>query len=129
MSANLGRQTTKVYLVEDSLLIRERLAAMVRTLEGIEIVGEAEAPEAALLGIKASRPDVVILDLQLTAGSGLSVLRQLHDVAPDVVPIVLTNDALPQFRKECLAAGAKYFFDKTTEFGKVCGAIEAVSRH
>jgi DNA-binding NarL/FixJ family response regulator len=110
-------------------LIRERLAAMLRTLEGIEIVGEADAPEAALLGIKASRPDVIILDLQLTGGSGLSVLRQLHCVAPDVVPIVLTNDALPQFRKECLAAGAKYFFDKTTEFGKVCGAIEAVSMH
>ena len=119
----------KVYLVEDSALIRERLAAMLRTLEGLEIVGEAEAPEAALLGIKASRPDVVILDLQLSGGSGLSVLRQLHDFAPNVVPIVLTNYALPQFREECLAAGATYFFDKTTEFGKVCGAIEAVCKH
>jgi DNA-binding NarL/FixJ family response regulator len=56
MSRNHSQQTTKVYLVEDSALIRERLAAMVLALEGIEVVGEAEAPEAALLGIKASRP-------------------------------------------------------------------------
>jgi two-component system, NarL family, response regulator DevR len=129
MSPNLSQQSTKVYLVEDSALIRERLVAMLRTLKHIEIVGEAEAAEAALLGIKASGPDVVIVDLQLASGSGLSVLRQLHDFAPDIVPIVLTNHSLPPFRAECLAAGAKYFFDKTTEFGKVCGAVEAVSKH
>lgn len=119
----------KVYLVEDSPLIRERLTAMLQEVDGVEVVGEAEGPAAALMGIEASHPDVVILDLQLSGGSGLFVLRQLKDFAADIVPIVLTNYALPQFRKECLAAGARYFFDKTAEFGQVREAIETLAKH
>ena len=121
-------QAVRVFLVEDSLLIRERLSALLRNIGGVEIVGEADGPAAALLRIDASRPDVIILDLQLAGGSGLFVLRELSHFAPNAVPIVLTNHALPQFRKECLAAGAKYFFDKTTEFGKVRQAIEGIAQ-
>jgi len=46
-----------------------------------------------------------------------------------VIPIVLTNYALPQFRNECLAAGARYFFDKTMECGKVREVIADIAKH
>jgi len=116
----------KVYVVEDSALIRERLIAMLREIEDTEIVGESEEPGAALIGIHATRPDIVVLDLQLGNSSGLTVLRQLNDSMPTV--IVLTNYATPPFRKQCFALGAKYFFDKTTEFSKVCETIKSLPR-
>ena len=116
----------KVYVVEDSALIRERLIAMLREIEGMEVVGESEEPTAALIGIHATHPDIIVLDLQLGNSSGFIVLRQLNDSAPTV--IVLTNYATPSFRKQCFALGAKYFFDKTTEFGKVFETIKSLTR-
>ena len=119
----------KVYLVEDSPLIRERMAEMLQTIDGVEIVGVAEDAITAITGMAATKPDVVVLDLQLVDSNGLSVLRGLHQISGATMPIVLTNHALPEFRKECLAAGARYFFDKTTEFGKVHETIELLSKN
>ncbi|HVK56285.1 MAG TPA: response regulator [Burkholderiales bacterium] len=117
----------KVYLVEDSPFIRERLSELLREIPKVVICGEAETPADALLGIEATQPEVVVIDMQLAGGSGLSVLRELQRIAPAAAPIVLTNYAFPQFRLQCLFAGAMYFFDKTAEFGKVREAIETIS--
>jgi two-component system, NarL family, response regulator DevR len=122
-----GAPTMKIYLVEDSAFIRERLSELLREIPGVVICGEAETPADALLGIEATQPKVVIMDLQLAGGSGLSVLRELPRIAPTTAPIVLTNYAFPQFRLQCLLAGAMYFFDKTAEFSKVREAIETIS--
>ncbi|MES2355862.1 MAG: response regulator transcription factor [Pseudomonadota bacterium] len=119
----------KVYLVEDSPLVRERMAAMLRAVDGVEIVGESEDATAAIAGITATLPDIVVLDLQLAGSSGLSVLRQLNQFCPEIISIVLTNYAVPEFRKECLSAGARHFFDKTAEFGKVRETIEFLSNN
>jgi DNA-binding NarL/FixJ family response regulator len=119
----------KIYLVEDSHLIRSRLSSMLEEIDGVEIVGEAEDAGSAVVGIAATRPDVIVLDLQLAGGSGLDVLRELKNIAPGVVSIVLTNYALPQFRKQCMAAGAQHFFDKTAEFSKVTETIAQLSPH
>src|SRR5262245_51554950 len=118
----------KVYLVEDSDLIRERLAALLQEIPGLTICGEAAEPDEALIGIGTSLPDVVVLDVQLIGGSGLTVLSELAKHAPTIKSIVLTNYAVPQIRQQCIKAGAAYFFDKTTEFTKVREAIEALSK-
>jgi DNA-binding NarL/FixJ family response regulator len=51
------------------------------------------------------------------------VLRAVHPQSPEVAFIVLTNHATPQHRRACLAAGARYFLDKSAEFGNVRSAI------
>jgi two-component system response regulator DevR len=128
MSRRIALPTMKVFLVEDSPLIRDRIKAMLTSIDGVQVVGEAEAPAQALVGIEASEPDAVILDLQLTGGSGLFVLREMKTFAPDIAVIVLTNYVFPQFRSQCLEAGAKDFFDKSTEFDKARNTIAQMSR-
>lgn len=108
----------KVFLVEDSVLVRARLAVMLEAIEGVSIVGEADEPVSALAGIAGCDVDVVVIDLHLLAGtSGLTVLRGLPEHDPDIVPVVLTNSPQPQYRDTCLAAGAHFFLDKTSEIG------------
>lgn len=114
---------TTVFLVEDATPIRARLGEMLGSIEGVAIVGEADAPLAAIEGILRSRPDYVVLDIQLTGGSGIDVLRKVCPVAPEIVFIMLTNRAEPQYRSVCLSIGARYFFDKTNEFRKVRDVI------
>jgi len=89
----------------------------------VTVVGEAETPRAAVEGILRTRPDSVVLDIQLIGGSGIDVLREAHPRTPATVFIVLTNHPNPQYRRICMEAGAAYFFDKNTEIAKVCEVI------
>ncbi|HUL91686.1 MAG TPA: response regulator transcription factor [Burkholderiales bacterium] len=120
-----------VFIVEDSASIRERLAAMLGDIEGVNVVGQAESPGEALEGILRTRPDSVVLDIHLIGGSGLDVLRQAHLRRPETVFIVLTNYPNPQYRRVCMEAGAAYFFDKSSEIAKVREVIAGLgaTRH
>jgi len=117
---------TNVFLVEDSAPIRARLAEMLGAIDGVSIVGEADAPTPAIEGILRTHPDSVVLDMQLLGGSGIEVLRKVRPLNPGIVFIMLTNYAEPQYRKACMDAGASYFLDKSTEFEKVKEVIAAL---
>lgn len=107
----------KVFVVEDSVLLRKRLADRIQPPVGAgQIVGEAEDVETALHGIAATEPDAVIIDLRLTDSHGIDLLHALRERTDPIVTIVLTNYASDVFREASTAAGADYFFDKTTEF-------------
>ena len=72
--------TLTVFLVEDSLAIRARLAETIRSIDGTRLVGEAGTVGAAIAGIRSSHPGAVILDLQLEDGSGLDVLKDVRAI-------------------------------------------------
>jgi two-component system OmpR family response regulator len=113
-----------LFIVEDSVLVRDRL---VRTLEGLndlDIVGTADDIPAAIDGLAHSDPDALILDLQLPSGSGLQVLRAVRERMPRLRVIVMTNFAAEPYRKAALAAGADVFLDKSSEFARVRGILE-----
>lgn len=109
----------KIFLVEDSPLIRDRLHAVIAEIGVARVVAEAEAPPAAIEGIAAHRPDVVVLDLNLAGGSGLEVLQALRANRPTPKVMVLTNYSDRFYRRKCLGLGAEWFFDKTLEFERV----------
>jgi len=109
-----------VFVVEDAPEIRKRLAAIVRGVPGVTVVGEAVSVRGAVDGVLANAVDVMLLDLQLTDGSGLDVLAAVKPQHPGLYVIVLSNFASSQqYRDASLAAGADVVLDKTTEFGRV----------
>ena len=116
---------TKVFIAEDSPAIRDRLVEMLDELEGVAVVGDAETPGDAIAGILRTHPDYVVLDYQLDGGTAVDVLRGVHASVSETVFLVLTNHANPQYRRICLEAGARYFFDKSLEFGKVRDVVAA----
>ena len=103
---------THVFIVEDSPIVRKRLVAMMDETEGVSVVGEADTEKGAVEGILRTRPDWVLLDVQLTDGSGIEVLRQVRTQVPDTGFIVLTNFNTPQYRRVCIQEGASHFVDK-----------------
>jgi two-component system response regulator DevR len=117
----------KIFLVEDSPLVRRRIAALIGAIKGVEIVGEAEDAGDALSGIAATDADVVILDLRLTRGGGSDVLAGLARSRQPVITIVLTNYSSAMVREACLSAGANYFFDKLSEFDLARNVIESIA--
>jgi DNA-binding NarL/FixJ family response regulator len=117
---------TKVFIVDDLPAMRERLFELMVDVGGVDVVGDAGTPADAIAGILRTRPDCVLLDYQLDRGTGLDVLRAVHPQAPDIIFVVLTNHANPQYCRACLDAGARFFFDKSTEFGRIKSVIAQV---
>jgi DNA-binding NarL/FixJ family response regulator len=113
----------KVFLADDSALIRGRVAAML-TRKAMNIVGHADTPQGSIDGILATHPDVVILDVQLDGGSGLQVLRAVRQVEPGIAFVVFTVNVEPAYRKRYLGEGARRFLDKTTECDQLVSAVE-----
>ena len=118
----------KVFLADDSALIRERVAAMLAA-QAMDIVGEAETPQDSIAGILAVHPDVVVLDVQLEGGTGLQVLRAVRHAEPRIAFVVFSNNAGPAYRKRYLGEGAQRFLDKTTEFDQLVTAVEHASQY
>jgi DNA-binding NarL/FixJ family response regulator len=121
------KDATHIYIVDDSVAIRSRLNEMLGRLGGVRVVGESGAATQAVTDILALRPDSVLLDLNLNGASGIQVLRTIHVQAPEIVFVVLTNHAEPQYRRACERAGAAYFLDKSTEFDRVPGVIAEIA--
>jgi DNA-binding NarL/FixJ family response regulator len=105
----------RIFLVEDSPLLRERLQALLGAIPGIACIGHAGGAAQAVAAIVAARPDVVVLDIHLSQGNGFDVLRGLRAAAFEPVVFVLTNYPLESYRKTAERLGARGFFDKSHE--------------
>ncbi|MFN7929608.1 MAG: response regulator [Blastocatellia bacterium] len=109
----------RIFIVDDSTVIQERLVTLLSGLPGLEIVGRATNTKHARRLIQKLQPDVVTLDIQMPGGSGLELLQHLKQQTPCPLVMMMTSNSLPQYRKRCLAAGADYFFDKATEIERL----------
>jgi DNA-binding NarL/FixJ family response regulator len=109
----------KVFVVEDSDAICERIVRMVNDVKNTQVVGTADKVSGALLGIQKHQPDVVILDIQLLDGNGLTVLQQVKKEQPSRKVIVLTNFNSDQYRDLAQRYGADAFLDKSNDFMQI----------
>jgi len=119
LTALISNQNIKVFIADDSLVVREHLVTMLDELPRIVIVGQAETVAEAISAIGKLRPDVVILDIHMPDGSGIDVLQTIKQDEPAPVVIVLTNYPYPAYRQKFLQAGADFFLDKSTEFDQI----------
>ena len=114
----------RAFIVEDSAVIRESLIAALEEMVPLKVVGQAEDGATALRWLEDARNacDLVIIDIFLRVGSGMEVLRWLHDRNHKATRILLTNYATPDIRNRCTLLGASRVFDKS-------GEIDALVEH
>jgi DNA-binding NarL/FixJ family response regulator len=116
----------RVFLVEDSAVIRQSLTETIASLDHVEVVGHAEGETEAIAALQALECDAVVLDLQLKEGHGFNVLKAVRgrSSTPRIVVLVLSNYATPQYRTRSMDIGADYFFDKAREYDLLCEVLE-----
>jgi DNA-binding NarL/FixJ family response regulator len=108
-------QPIRVVIVDDHRIVREGLRSMLHDVRELEIVGEAEDLDRALVVIAHTRPDVVLLDLRLQRSSGLDACRTITERHPEVRVVFLTVYEDEQYIFEALRAGARgYMLKKAT---------------
>jgi DNA-binding NarL/FixJ family response regulator len=108
----------RVLLVEDSILLAERLSELISALPDVELIDSVQTESEALTQVTTTHPDVLILDLHLRSGSGFGLLRSLAGNAnvPRPKIIILTNFGLPEYRRQAESFGVEAFLDKSRDY-------------
>jgi len=108
-----------VVLIDDSQLVRERIANIISKLPGVKVIAEAGNSLEAIEVVRKKKPDVVILDIKMPGESGVRILKKLKNEFEELKIIMLTNYPYSQYKAECLKDGADYFLSKSDEFEKI----------
>jgi two-component system, NarL family, response regulator DevR len=105
-----------VLLVDDSLLIVDKVLGLLQELENIRIIFQASTCSEAIIIVEEAEPDIVLMDIFLGGRISFELLKILGENHPSVETAVISNHAGARYRESCKKLGARHFFDKSTEF-------------
>jgi DNA-binding NarL/FixJ family response regulator len=114
-----------VLLMDDHVVVREGLRALLERQADIRVVAEAGSVREALES--DASPDVVVADLVLPDDRGADVVRRLRERHPDSAVLVLTMVDNPTDVQRCLAAGARGYVLKETASTELVDAVRTVA--
>ena len=119
----------RTYIVEDSAVIRENLAAALEELVPVKVVGYSEDEKSAVRWLldDANECQLGIIDIFLKQGSGLGVLQAMRHSGRTLKLVVLSNFATSDVRRKCLELGADKVFDKSNELDSLIRYCERLA--
>ncbi|SFI41320.1 Response regulator receiver domain-containing protein [Collimonas sp. OK307] len=118
----------RIFLVEDSVAVRDLMIDTLKEIPGVIFAGFAEEEADALKKIDAESFDVLILDIELKQGNGMSLLRTLAESHKPLnsLKIIFSNNVSNAFRRAGEKYGVRFFFDKSSEFTKLRDLLAAL---
>ena len=116
----------RVYLADDHTIVRDGLRALLEARPEILVVGDAATGRAAVAGIRALRPDIVLMDVSMPDLDGIEATEQLQTVASRTRVIILSMYGTPALVSRALKAGARGYLLKESAGCEVVNAIFAV---
>jgi DNA-binding NarL/FixJ family response regulator len=117
----------RIMLVDDHAMVREGLRLVLRPVQDITVVGEAENGVEAVALARRLLPGVVVLDLDMPGGHGSEALRQLGETLPQVKVLILTVHAEEDRLLPLLEAGTRGYLTKTAASSDLVEAIRVVA--
>jgi DNA-binding NarL/FixJ family response regulator len=117
----------RVLVVDDHPVVRGGLSALLRTIDGIDVVGEAADGAQAIADAARLRPDVVLMDVRMPGIDGVEATRRIREAQPDTKVLVLTmfDDDATVFT--AMQAGAGGYLLKDAEQHDIVRAVRAVA--
>jgi len=119
-------QKIQVMVIEDHLMVRQGIVALLAMQSDLEVVAEAGDGESALSIFRENRPDVTLVDLRLPKRNGVEVIRTLRDESPRSRFLVLTTYDGEDDISQALQAGASGYLLKGAGRTELTEAIRAV---
>ncbi len=118
----------RILLVDDHAVLRAGLRLLLDSQPDLQVIGEAEDVQTALNQARTLQPDLILLDLSLTGGSGLSAIPAFQKAAPHARILVLTMHDDEGYVRQALATGAHGYVLKRAADTELIAAIRAVLR-
>jgi len=126
--SGMGERPIRVLLVDDHVVVRKGLRALLDREAGIEVTGEAEDGEQAVRAAERLRPDIILMDLEMPGGGGIEATRRITETRPDMKVVVLTSHASEEDVFPALKAGALGYLLKHSAPEEVLQAIRQAYR-
>ena len=124
----MSQPPLRVMLVDDHEVVRGGIRAMLQATDDIIVTAEAGSVREAIDIAAASRPDVIVMDVRLTDGSGIEATRQIRADRPDTKVLMLTSFADDEALFASIMAGASGYVLKQVNSAELLRAIRAVGR-
>ncbi|MBN1218574.1 MAG: response regulator transcription factor [Anaerolineae bacterium] len=115
----------RVLLVEDHIVVRQGIKALLSDESDLEIVGEADNGREALPLIEKLQPNVVLMDISMPGMNGIEATRQVRQRFPEVKVVILSMHANEEYVFQVLRAGASGYVLKQSDSSEVLTAIHA----
>src|SRR5512134_3322908 len=116
----------KVLIADDHRVVREGLAAILKTKDDINVVGEAQDGMEAVEKVKTLVPDVVLMDVSMPRMGGVEATRQIKREFPHIGVVALTMYDEQQYIFDLVRAGATGYLLKDSESSQIVAAIRAI---
>ena len=115
-----------IVVVDDHPVVRNGLVALLRTIPGLEVVGEAADGEAAVRVVEEHAPDVVLMDVRMPGMGGIEATRRIREQRPGCRVLILTmhDDDATVFT--AMKAGAQGYLLKEAEQADIVRAVHGV---
>lgn len=117
------QRTIRILVVDDHPIVRVGIRQMLASEPDLEICGEAESADAGRQLAATLRPDLAIVDLSLSQGTGLDLIRSLRESMPALPVLVLSMHDESLFAERVLRAGARGYIMKREAIAGLVGAI------
>jgi DNA-binding NarL/FixJ family response regulator len=115
----------RVILVEDHVVVRQGLRALLADEPDIEIVGEASNGREALQRVQELQPDLALMDISMPSLNGIEATRQIRQQYPEVKIVILSMHTNEEFVFQVLQAGASGYVLKHSDSSEILMAIRA----
>jgi DNA-binding NarL/FixJ family response regulator len=115
-----------IVLVDDHIVVRQGLKALLNAEPDLEVVAEAENGQQAVALVREKTPDVVVMDVAMPQMNGHTATRQILKANPSSRILILSTYTSDECVTELLHAGAKGYLMKQTASNELCQAIRQV---
>jgi DNA-binding NarL/FixJ family response regulator len=121
-----GRKRTRILLVDDHPMVRERLAEIINRESDLEVCAEAEDRYLALDRIREHDPKLVIVDITLKNSDGLELIKDIHAGWPALLMLVVSMHDESLYAERVIRAGARGYITKQQATRSILLAIRRV---
>jgi DNA-binding NarL/FixJ family response regulator len=125
---NTDTTALRVVIVDDHPIVRDGLRSLLSSIDDIELVGEAGTGEDAITLVDATKPDVVIMDIEMPGMGGIAATRVLAGHHPAIPVLALTMYGQDESVFAALRAGARGYLLKGAQQQDLLRAVRAVAQ-
>ena len=123
-----GEERYRVLLVDDHEVVRQGIKALLENQSEINVVGEADSVKSAVSQARWLQPDVIVMDVRLTDGSGIEATREIRAAQPKTRVLMLTSFADEEALFASIMAGASGYVLKQVRSNDLVNAVLTVGR-
>lgn len=116
---------TRVLLADDHTMFREGLAELISSYGGMEIVGSTTNDSDAAALVERTRPDVVIMQVQMPFERAKEILARMRSLSPPPKVVIVTMFENPRYVRELMQLGASAYLLKSSSSSRLIDTIRA----